>query len=136
MTEIRPIGVWKDIDLEEENLVSSSSNGNRKIVFQATQVSSIVNSSSSSTNQIFNRLLTNIQVVIFGTKINTLLPFGLLAIVLHYFSNRNVCFLLDYIIDRSISNQILSACLLFTGFGFLLQLDRYCSISRAVRLCH
>lgn len=89
MTEIRPIGVWKDVDLEEENLVSSSSNGNRKIVFQASQISSVVNSSSSSTNQIFNRLLTNIQVVIFGTKINTLLPFGPLAIVLHYFSNRN-----------------------------------------------
>ncbi|KMZ57863.1 Vacuolar cation/proton exchanger 2 [Zostera marina] len=93
MTEIPQFGVRKDIDidLEKENLVSSSSNVNRKIAFQTSQVSSLVNSSSSSssTNQFFNRLLINIQVVIFGTKINTLLPFGPLAIVLHYFSNRN-----------------------------------------------
>lgn len=97
MTEIPQFGVRKDIDidLEKENLFSSSSNVNRKIAFQTSQVSSLVNSSSSSsssTNQFFNRLLINIQVVIFGTKINTLLPFGPLAIVLHYFSNRNVCF--------------------------------------------
>ena len=83
----------RDHDFDEEIPLSSSPSAKkiRSFSFEAMHVLSPVNLANSSIfRQIRMRPITSIYLVLIKAKINMLLPFGPLAILLHYITGKHV----------------------------------------------
>ncbi|KAG1334423.1 putative Vacuolar cation/proton exchanger 3 [Cocos nucifera] len=75
----------EDLEIEMETLVSSSQSAKETPTVEIPHNISLSNVAKSWTfSRIFERLWKSIKVVIFTTKINMLLPFGPMSIILHY----------------------------------------------------
>ena len=90
-------------------------------------------------------ILRSIYIVLIKAKINALLPFGPLAILLHYFTKMHVSRLELLLCKRDSADNLLMSvyleflmysCLCIVGIGLLFQLNRHCSFGRAPWLCY
>lgn len=83
-----------DLESDEETPLNSTQPTNKRqsFNFEANHVISPSKVSSSSVLRKIQRisLLRSIYVVLFKAKINVLLPFGPIAIMLHYLSKKHV----------------------------------------------
>lgn len=156
MSSVSVVEEKMDADFDEETPFSSSSPSsaskatNNTFNFE-TKVALPLPKSS-----IFNLLRTrrisrSIYVVLIKAKINMLLPFGPLAILLHYITGKHVCNIMlacllayfflfnNYYCFLSITTILKpnSSYLLFLlGMGLLLRLIGYCSFGRTSWLCY
>lgn len=90
-TEMQMVPIDDNIHLrsEEETSTTSSPHRRKNHVFdlgQLTHVSEIL----TPPRRTSNRLIHNLETVILGAKINVLLPFGPLAVIFHYATNKRV----------------------------------------------
>ncbi|KAL6010458.1 Vacuolar cation/proton exchanger 2 [Asimina triloba] len=111
-----------DRELEGEVLVGSSSPAARKTqTFETSHCMPIADVAHAWTpRQIRSRFLMNIYIVLIRAKINVLLPFGPLAVLVHHVSGK-------HLLDTYIAG---------TGMGLLPQLARHNTFSRAFGFCN
>ncbi|XP_038977569.1 vacuolar cation/proton exchanger 3-like [Phoenix dactylifera] len=80
----------EDLEIEMETLVSSSQSAVKTPHVEIPHNVSLSNGAMSWTlSRLFERLWKNVKVVIFTAKINMLLPFGPMSIILHYLTKNH-----------------------------------------------
>ncbi|XP_038987382.1 vacuolar cation/proton exchanger 3-like [Phoenix dactylifera] len=80
----------EDLEIEMETLVSSSQSAVKTPHVEIPHNVSLSNVAMSWTlSRLFERLWKNVKVVIFTAKINMLLPFGPMSIILHYLTKNH-----------------------------------------------
>ncbi|XP_008806556.1 vacuolar cation/proton exchanger 2-like isoform X2 [Phoenix dactylifera] len=80
----------EDLEIEMETLVSSSQSAKKTPTVEIPDNASLSNVAKSWIfSRILERLWKSIKVVIFTAKINMLLPFGPMSIILHYLSKNH-----------------------------------------------
>lgn len=85
----------EDLEIEMDTLVSSSQSAKKTPTVEMPHNISLSNVAKSWTfSRILERLWKSIKVVIFTAKINMLLPFGPMSIMLHYLTKIHVSALL------------------------------------------
>ena len=147
--------IEENIDLEsDEEIPFSSSQATDKLQnFHFETPRSILEpniSSSWASNNLGNSLIRSIYIVLIKAKINVLLPFGPLAILLHYLTGKHVRYtvlmikhlllLVKMYVEKRSSifyhNHLINANLFMLGMGLLFHFTGYYTFSRASGLCN
>lgn len=89
--QMRPVDEREDFALEVETIVSSSLPSTKIVSSESLHSSSLLNVAYSRILwEILKGLSKSIKVVVFSAKINILLPFGPLSIILHFLTKNHV----------------------------------------------
>lgn len=146
--------IEENIDLEsDEEIPFSSSQATDKLQnfhFETPRTISEPNISSSwASYSLRNSVVRSIYIVLIKAKINVLLPFGPLAILLHYLTGkhvRSIAFIIIFLLVVKICvekrsriscrDHLFNAHFLLVGMGLLFHFTGYYSFSRASGLCN
>lgn len=142
--EMRSSQVVVDLDSDEETPFSSThpTNKMQSTQFETTGISSPTHVSHPWALRRMRhiRVFRSIYIVLIKAKINMLLPFGPLAIVMHYVTGKHhVRFQYNFLWYTSAALSVLfmcAICLFLLGMGVLLQLIGYYTIGWASWLCN
>lgn len=145
--------IEENIDLEsDEKIPFSSSQATDKLQnfhFETSRTVSENISSSWASYRLRNSLIRSIYIVLIKAKINVLLPFGPLAILLHYLTGKHVrskSFIITFFLVLKIYvekrsrvscyDHLFNAHFLLVGMGLLFHFTGYYTFSRASGLCN
>ena len=131
-------------ELEDESLISPAKIGQKTNSFHAPQLgSSCRDWRIWSSKLLGNAVFMSIRVVVFSSKLNLLMPFGPLAVLVHGLSDHNVSFICLYTVSciyllymEWIEWFFADLLWWFTGLGLLSNLVRDNTIGWAFRLCY
>lgn len=91
------------LELEEDDLIESTPVIGKIRNFQISRVpsssiaiASLSSSSSFSLRRASKAIFSSVNTVVFKAKMNVLIPFGPLAIFLHYLTGKHVCFIASF----------------------------------------
>lgn len=117
-----------DIDYEDQSLVSPESLAIKKHSFDEVPHRSLSSGGSDHCSPLFmrNSVAESIKIVVFSAKINLLMPFGPLAILVDQFSGHHVSSILyfyQYFLDHQMNVWLfIYYCKCLSGLGLFLKL--------------